>query len=81
MGLPKFDYARRATTMPIYNLAVHDGSRLEDDGGIELPNDAAARTYALQVIGELKKNNGNRWNGWKIEVTESDRQVFDIPFS
>jgi hypothetical protein len=67
--------------MPIYNLTVHNGGRLEDDGGIELPDDAAARAYALQVIYELNRNNRNRWNCWKMEVTEGDRQVFDIPFS
>jgi hypothetical protein len=67
--------------MPIYNFAVHNGSRLEDEDGTELPNDAAAREYALQVARELNRNNGNRWNGWKMEVIEGDRQVFDIPFS
>jgi hypothetical protein len=67
--------------MPIYNFAVHNGGRLEDEDGTELPNDAAAREYALQVVRELNRNNGNRWNGWKMEVIEGDRQVFDIPFS
>jgi hypothetical protein len=66
--------------MPIYNLTAHNGSRLENDGGTELPNDAAARAYALQVVRELNRNNGNRWNHWKMEVAEGDRQVFDIPF-
>ena len=56
--------------MPIYNLTVHNGGRLEDDGGIELPDDAAARAYALQVIYELNRNNRNRWNCWKMEGTE-----------
>jgi len=28
----------------------------------------------------LNRNNGNRWNHWKMEVAEGDRQVFDIPF-
>jgi Domain of unknown function (DUF6894) len=53
--------------MPIYNFAVHNGGRLEDEDGTELPNDAAAREYALQVVRELNRNNGNRWNGWKME--------------
>jgi hypothetical protein len=66
--------------MPIYNLTAHNGSRLEDDGGVELPNDAAARAYTLQVVRQLKWNNGDRWNHWKMEVSEGDRQVFDIPF-
>jgi hypothetical protein len=52
--------------MPIYNLTAHNGSRLEDDGGPELPNDAAARAYALlQVVRQLNRNNGNRCNHWK----------------
>ena len=67
--------------MPIYNFTAHNGSRLEDDGGTELPNDAAAQAYALRVVRELNKNNGNRWNHWKMEVTEGDRRVCDIPFS
>jgi hypothetical protein len=31
---------RRTTTMPIYNLTAHNGGRLEDDGGTELPKTA-----------------------------------------
>ena len=58
--------------MPVYNLNAHNGGRLEDDGGTELPNDAAAQAYALRVIRELNKNNGNRWNHWKMEVIEGE---------
>jgi hypothetical protein len=69
--------------MPIYKFAVSDGDRgrFQDEDGTDLANDMAAREYALQVIKELKKNNESLRNNWKIEITEGDRRVFDIPFS
>ena len=34
----------------------------------------------LQIIRDLRKNNEGKWIGWTIEITEGDRQVWQIPF-
>jgi hypothetical protein len=54
-----------------------------------LPNDAAAREEALHIIYDLKKNiiydlkknNVTGWNGWRVEVMDGGRLVWQIPFS
>jgi hypothetical protein len=68
--------------MPYYRFAVYNGRRLDDPGAAEfLPDDEAAREEALQIIQDLEKNDQVRWKGWTIEVTEGDRQVWQISFS
>jgi hypothetical protein len=66
--------------MPLYRFAVRNSHWHDDPGGTELPDDEAAPEEALQVIHDLKKNNVSGWKGWTIEVTDSDRQVWQIPF-
>jgi hypothetical protein len=67
--------------MPLYQFALHNGHRLDDQEAAEfLPDDKAALEQALQIIHDLKKNNVSGWKGWTIEVTEGDRQVCQIPF-
>jgi hypothetical protein len=67
--------------MPLYQFALHNGPRLDDQEATEfLPDDKAAREEALQIIHDLKKNNVSGWKGWTIEVTDGDRQVWQIPF-
>jgi len=66
--------------MPLYHFAVRNSHYRDDPDGTELADDEAARGAALQVIRDLKKNSGIRWNGWTIEVTEGDRPVWRIPF-
>jgi hypothetical protein len=67
--------------MPFYTFALYNGHRLDDQGATEfLPDDAAAREEALQIIHDLKKNNVSGWQGWRIEVTDGDRQVWQILF-
>jgi hypothetical protein len=68
--------------MPLYSFSLRDGHRLDDREATEfLPDDAAAREEALQIIQDLKKNNLTAWNGWRVEVTDGDRQVWQIPFA
>jgi hypothetical protein len=67
--------------MPLYSFSLRDGYRLDDFEATELlPDDEAACEEALQIIHDLKKNNVTAWNGWRVEVTDVDRQVWQIPF-
>jgi len=62
-------------------LPIRGSYWVDDPDGTELPNDAAAREEALQVIRDLKKNQTElRWNGWVVEVTQRGRRVWQIPF-
>jgi hypothetical protein len=73
---------RYSKAMPLYRFAAYNGRLLDDPEAVEfLPDDEAAREEALQIIQDLKRNNRTRWNGWTIEVTEGDRQVWKIPFT
>jgi hypothetical protein len=68
--------------MPLYQFALRNGHRLDDQEATEfLPDDKAAREEALQIIHDLKQNNVSGWKGWTIEVTDGDRQVWQIPFA
>jgi hypothetical protein len=68
--------------MPLYSFSLRDGQRLDDFEATELlPDDAAARVEALQIIHDLQKNNNvTAWKGWRVEVTDGARQVWQIPF-
>jgi hypothetical protein len=67
--------------MPLYSFSIRDGHRLDDFEATELlPDDEAAREEAFQIIHDMKKNNLTAWNGWRVEVTDGDRQVWQIPF-
>ena len=67
--------------MPLYRFALHNGHRLDDEEAAEfLADDEAAREEALQIIRDLKKGNASGWKGWRVEVTDGDRPVWQIPF-
>jgi hypothetical protein len=67
--------------MPLYAFSLHNCHRLDDQEATELlSDDKAAREEALQIIRDLKRNNVSGWKGWRVEVTEGDRQVWQIPF-
>jgi len=67
--------------MPLYRFALLNGHRLDDEEATELlPDDEAARKEALLIIRDLKKGNASGWKGWRVEVTDGDRQVWQIPF-
>jgi hypothetical protein len=67
--------------MPLYSFSLHNGHRLDEDATELLPDDAAAREEALQIIHDLKKNNVTGWKGWRVEVMDGERLVWQIPFS
>jgi hypothetical protein len=58
---------------------VSDTDRYDDPDGTELPDDAAAREYAIRVIQELQHREGDNWRGWTMEVTQGQRVVWQIP--
>jgi hypothetical protein len=62
--------------MPRYSLAALNlDGRLEDLRGTELPDDAAAREYAIRVIRELQREEEDHWRGWTMDVTQADRRA------
>jgi hypothetical protein len=67
--------------MPLYRFALHNGHRLDDEEAAEfLADDEAARQWGLQVIRDLRKNSEIEWKGRTIDVTQDDREVWQIPF-
>jgi hypothetical protein len=70
--------------MPRYRFDVRhldDGEYLEDNpAGVELPDDAAAREFALKVMRRLVEGGDDDWEGWTMEVTEGGRSVWRLPF-
>jgi hypothetical protein len=83
VGYPAEPWAAtcRFKPMPLYRITVRNGHYgYEDPDGAELTNDQAALQEALLIIHDLKKNNVSGWKGWTIEVTDGDRQVWQISF-
>jgi hypothetical protein len=66
--------------MPLYSFSLRNGHRAKIDATELLPNDAAAWAEALQIVHDLQRNNVGAWKGWRVEVTDGDRQVWQIPF-
>ena len=67
--------------MPRYHFAVKDAARYHDPDGTELPDDAAARDYAIRVIREVQHGEEHNWRGWTMEVRQGQRIVWQIPFA
>jgi hypothetical protein len=66
--------------MPRYHFAVKDAARYDDPDGTELPDDAAARDYAIRIIREVQHGEEHNWTGWTMEVRQGQRIVWQIPF-
>ena len=66
--------------MPRYHFAVKDAARYDDPDGTELPDDAAARDYAIRIIREVQHGEEQNWTGWAMEVRQGQRIVWQIPF-
>jgi hypothetical protein len=71
--------------MPRYLFAVRHPAfdDVEDDpAGMELPDDAAAREFAVKVMRRLAQRKEDNWDGWTMEVvTEGGRRVWELPFN
>jgi hypothetical protein len=68
--------------MPLYyfNIKRREGMLL-DPYGMGLPDEAAAREHALQVMSELMRNANVRTRGWRLVVLDQNRQpCFELLF-
>ena len=70
--------------MPKYFFHIHDGQSFPDEEGTDLANLAAARLEAIQLTGQmLKDDSGAFWNGedWRVQVTdEAGMTLFTLHF-
>jgi hypothetical protein len=61
LPLPACLWPARGRSVPRYRFAVNGSARYDDPDGTELPDDAAARDYAIRVIRELQHGEGHNW--------------------
>lgn len=70
--------------VPRYHFNVHDGVRLRDEEGAELPDWRAARLEAIHRAGEILRDDAQRiavGEDWRIEVTDSSGLIlFQMTF-
>lgn len=68
--------------MPRYCFNLRDGAAgVMDPEGAILPDDAAARAYAKQIVRELMANAEVRRRHWQLDVSDqSGRVLFRVPF-
>ena len=69
--------------MPHYHFNVkrREGTLLDPDG-MDLPDEAAARGHALQVMSELMHNANVRTRAWQLAVTDQNRRsCFELLFA
>ena len=66
--------------MPRYHFAVKDAARYDDPDGTDVPDDAAARDYAIRIIREVQHGEEHNWTGWTMEVWQGGRRVWHLPF-
>lgn len=67
--------------MPLYYFRLTDGAQvLDNQKGIELAGDAAARDDAIAFAHDVKRGvvmKGWDWNGWFIEIVDANGQKVD----
>jgi hypothetical protein len=66
-----------------FDIRLKNGTILEDELGIELPDAEAARQEAIAGAVGLRQENAGRWNqtACTFEVSDSEhRQLFTLPF-
>jgi hypothetical protein len=69
--------------MPTYTFKLkYDESGVEDENGVDLPNQQVAYCYACDVIHELTHRRELHTRHWQLEVYEDHHEkVFEIPFA
>jgi hypothetical protein len=72
--------------MPRFYFHFVDGQeRIEDPEGIELPDEAAARTQAMQAVLDAQKTRfalPRNWVGWSVEVVDDrGNRILLLPIS
>jgi hypothetical protein len=64
-----------------FKIRWSDGREDVDDEGEVLPDDTAARDYALRMIRELKEDGGYDEPGLKmVVIDDSGDEIFQFPF-
>jgi hypothetical protein len=64
-----------------YHFKVHNGTKIEELGDMELRGDAAALSFGRLVIKELIHKDIGYHTGWTMDVTEDNRAVGSIAFN
>ena len=66
--------------MPRYRFNIRDHEDFDDEDGMILPDDGTAREHAINIMGELQKDDEASWAGHTMEVMREGRVVWRIPF-
>jgi hypothetical protein len=67
--------------MPRYHFNVRNTNPFNDEDGVILPDDGAAREHAIRIMDELQKDDEASWIRYTMEVMRADRLVWRIPFN
>ena len=72
--------------MPRYFFDLVDDKKVYDKKGVSLPNDKAAREYALTFARELMETKrelmGESWRAWSIQVCNGKfERILKVPFT
>lgn len=68
---------------PNYTFKLRDdGSGVEDDTGVSMPNDEVAYRYACDVVRELMDHREQRTRDWRLDVYEDHaKKLLEIAFA
>lgn len=69
--------------MPLYYFHLRNGLDAEDEEGVELLDEAAARGYAVECARDLASadvREGSLNLEYAIEVTDGSRTLFRVPY-
>jgi hypothetical protein len=72
--------------MPRYFFDLVDDKKVYDKKGVSLPNDKAAREYALTFARELMETKrelmGESWRAWSIQICNGKfERILKVPFT
>jgi hypothetical protein len=59
--------------MPRYRFTIRDHDSFDDEDGVILPDDLAARTHAIGIIQELRKAKEADWSDYMMGVIRDGR--------
>jgi hypothetical protein len=66
--------------MPHYSFYLLNGGLCSDAGGLDLPDDEAARMEADLTACDLRDIPGEDWSEWTVEVRDArGRRVIALP--
>jgi hypothetical protein len=71
--------ATRTAQMPRYRFTIRDHDSFDDEDGVILRDDLAARTHAIGITKKLRKASEVDWSDYTMEVIRDGRVVWQIP--